>query len=343
MVISRTVGTLQDVAAAAGVSKSVASRVLNDDTTSRISEATRAKVKSVAAELSYVPNHRSRALRFARSGALGLIIPDVNNAVFADLFAGVQDISEQRGVSVFLGQASIGGSKDHGLANVIGQGRVDGVILQRPETVDDDILRRYIDTPAPVVLFNSVLPDREGSVTLDDIQAARAATEYLVGLGHRDIALIGGTSLHDASGRRRAGYLEAMADAGLPAVPERIIIAGWEAEAGASGMQKLLDKGPLPTAVVVASVNAGLGAASAAARNGISVPEQLSMICIQDSWTAQVFVPSLTVVRMPLRQAGAVAAQMLLDHLDGGALSDEMIRHPKPEVIVRSSTAGPRS
>ncbi|WP_332603161.1 LacI family DNA-binding transcriptional regulator [Arthrobacter sp. S2(2024)] len=341
MVVSRTVGTLQDVAAAAGVSKSVASRVLNDDTTSRISETTRAKVKAIAAELSYVPNHRSRALRFARSGALGLIIPDVNNSVFSDLFTGVQEISEERGVSVFLGQASIDGTKGRGLASVIGQGRVDGVILQRPETVDDKTLLSYIDTPAPVVLFNSVLPNRTGSVTLDDVPAARAATEYLIGLGHRDIALLGGTSLHDAAARRRAGYMEAMADAGLQINPKWMLTAGWEADAGAAGMRKLLEQGPPPTAVVVASVNAGLGAASEAAHRGIRVPGQLSIICIQDSWTAQVFVPSLTVVRMPLRRAGAVAAQMLLDHLDGAVLSDEIVRQPPPEIVARSSTAAP--
>ena len=92
--------SLQDVADAAGVSKSVASRALTGDARARISEATRDRVRRAAERLAYVPNHRARALRFARSGAVGLIVPDVNNAVFAEMLGGVQDRAHEDRKSV---------------------------------------------------------------------------------------------------------------------------------------------------------------------------------------------------------------------------------------------------
>lgn len=100
----QAMATLREVAEAAGVSKAVASRALTGDFTTRMSEETRRRVRAVAEKLQYVPNHRSRALRFARSGAVGLIVPDVNNAVFAEMLAGVQDRARDAAMSVLLGQ-----------------------------------------------------------------------------------------------------------------------------------------------------------------------------------------------------------------------------------------------
>lgn len=338
---SRTTVTLRDVAAAAGVSTSLASRVLNADARARISPETASRVRSAATRLKYVPNQRARAFRSSRSGALGLVVPDVNNAVFSELFGGVLDTARREGHTVLLGQA-IGPDRDRpSLLDIVGQGRVDGVVLQRDEHVSDATLAAMLDIPQPVVLFNSRLRGRKGSVILPDAAAAEVATRYLLDLGHQRIGHIAGTRTHDAAERRAEGYRSAMRDSGHAVDDDWVVRAGWEAPAGTDALTALLAARRPPTGIVVASVNAALGAASAAARHGIRVPEELSIVTIQDTWVAQVATPALTVVRMPMREAGTTAARMLLRAFDGEEMVDVVASDPEPELVVRASTAPP--
>lgn len=333
--------SLLDVARSAGVSKSVASRALNRDINSRISAETAERVRAVAERLNYVPNHKARALRSSRAGALALVVPTVNNAVFADLFAGVQDRAVRAGMTVLLGELRSDRSGQTTLQDLIRQGRVDGAIVQRPEDMDDESLRLLIRHGQPMVLFNSVLVDRPGSVTLPDVAATQMATGHLVELGHQRIAYVGGGRLHDAAERRLRGYGAAMQAAGLQVDEDWVADAGWESTAGARGMAQLLEARRRPTAVVVASVNAALGALSVAAERGLRIPTDLSLISVHDTWVARIFNPALTVVRMPLRRAGEVATEMLLGTLDGQTMADVVVEEPAPSLVVRRSTALP--
>lgn len=335
--------TLFEVAKSAGVSKSVASRVLNGDANARISADTAARVRAAATRLRYVPNHQARSLRAARAGALGLLVPDVNNAVFADLFTGVQSAASQAGMTVLLGEMDRTPDGSNVLHDLVRQGRVDGVILQRAEDVDDATLRQMLSFDEPVVLFNSALSRRPGSVTLPDTKAATMATNHLLDLGHRRIGYIGGTSLHDAAKRRLRGFRDAMRNSGIRVDADWVVDAGWESTAGAAGIERLLAARRRPTGVVVASVNAALGAASRAIHAGLELPNMLSIVSIQDTWAAEIFNPALTVVRMPMRRAGEVAAEMLLSVLAGQKTEDTVVEDPPPKLLVRSSTSAPTS
>ena len=337
-------GTLDDVARAAGVSKSVASRALTGDVRARMSEATRARVLAAAAELDYVPNARARALRQSRSGAIGLIVPDVTNAVFADMLAGVHDMTVGNGTDVLLGQVDPPPAGTRQLSRLIREGRVDGLLIQRPEDFDDAMFAAVLQPDVPAITVNSRLPDRVGSVILEDERGAQMATDHLLGLGHRQIAFISGTYSHDTAQRRKCGYLDAMARAGLTPDPAVVIDAGWEADAGAQAMRRLHDEAALgrpggPTAVVVASVNAAVGATSAALRLGLRVPEELSVVGINTTWVSSTVYPAITTVTLPLRRLGEVAATMLLNHLNGAALADALIDDPGPVLVVHETTA----
>lgn len=331
--------TLRDVAERAGVSKSVASRALNGDVNARISAETALRVRRVAEEMKYVPNHQARLLRAARAGALALIVPDVNNAVFADLFAGVQAVASRADMTVLLGEMDRAPGELNIMHGLLRQGRVDGVILQRADDIDDRSLRSILSRDEPVVLFNSRLPRHPGSVTLADERAASLATEHLVGLGHRKIGFIGGSSLHDAARRRLKGFRTTLRSHRIE-VPERWIVeSGWEVQDGIAGMRHLLKADSLPTGVVVASVNAALGAAAVAIRSGRRIPEDLSVVTVQDTWAAAISNPPLTVVRMPMRRAGEIAAESLLERLSGKDSVDVVVDDPAPELVVRASTA----
>ncbi|MFE2945223.1 LacI family DNA-binding transcriptional regulator [Streptomyces sp. NPDC059255] len=330
--------SLQEVAEAAGVSKSVASRALTGDKQARISEATRERVRLAAERLQYVPNHRSRALRFAKSGAVGLIVPDVNNAVFAEMLAGVQDRAREAGMSVLLSQIDPPPAGTEQLRELVGAGRVDGVLLQRREDFDDRMLDAVLTSGVPAVLINSKLPDRAASVVLDDVAGAALATRHLIELGHERIGHLAGVATHDTAARRHQGFCDAMSGADLKVRRPWIQRSGWEAPGGAEAAGRLMQARPRPTGLVVSSVNAAIGALSALSRMRVRVPEDLSVVAINDTWVAETWNPGLTTVRMPLRALGRKGCSMLLDHLAGKPLSDAVVAEPAPELIVRGST-----
>lgn len=326
--------TLQDVADEAQVSRAVASRALSGDPQARISSDTRRRIQEAAARLGYQPNQLARGLRTARANAVALVVPSVTNAVFAELVSGVENAASAAGSAVLLAQLN----ERTGLQSLVGEGRVDGVILQRNESLSDDDLRALIDIRQPVVLFNSTLEGHTGSVTLPDEAGASLATRHLIELGHRRIGFLGGPESHDAAQRRRAGFLNAVDSAGFEVTPGQCRWAGWEADAGADGVVELLNDAPGCTAIVVASVNAALGAMTQCLRMGLRVPEDLSIIAVHDTWFAQVGVPSLSVVRMPMRSAGAAAETMLLQFLDGGRMRNIVATDPEPYIVAREST-----
>jgi LacI family transcriptional regulator len=333
---------LKDVALRAEVSLSVASRVLNNDLGARINSETRQRVLDAAAALRYVPDHRARALRLSRAGAIALVVPEVNNAIFADLHAGVQEACHERATAVFLAQLDSPDESRETLNRLIGNGRVDGVILQRSEHYSDETLRNAIGLDVPVVLFNSTLEGHAGSVALDDRGSVRVALEHLRDLGHRRVGFVSGAAHHDAATRRQVAFTDLVAELGLESRPEWMQAAGWEAPAGFEAMDRLLSAAERPTAVLVASMNAAVGTLSSAIHHGVRVPEDLSLVTIHDTWIAHYTNPSITTVAMPMHAAGRAATTMLLDHLSGSPLTDRVIDDPLPQLRARDSTAALR-
>jgi LacI family transcriptional regulator len=167
----------------------------------------------------------------------------------------------------------------------------------------------------------------------------RVAVDHLRGLGHERIGFIAGAAHHDAAARRLAAFTELTA---ADANPEWVQSGGWEAPAGRDAMARILELENRPTAVVVASLNAAVGALHATAEFGVRVPDDLSIVSIHDAWIASYTVPALTTVRMPMVTAGNQAADMLLDHLDGAPLEDRVLTSPAPELLARGSSTAPR-
>lgn len=306
-----------------------------------MSAETRDRVRRVAMELGYVANHRAHALRKSRSGAIALVVPDPNNAVFASMLRGARNAAVGRDFLIVLGEATRGtGSRDY-LRALVGGARVDGILLQRPEDMGDNVLTELVSGITPLVLVNSRLPGHEGSVVLPDEEGARIATEHLIGLGHRRIAHFTGRREHDTARRRHDGFLDALHAAGLRQRMDWIIESGWEAPDGVEAMRRLLALEQSPTAVLVSSVNAAVGAVGEAARAGVRVPQDLSIATINDTWVASAIAPALTTVVMPLAELGARAADMLLDFVVSGTPPTHEVVAGAPQLVVRESTASP--
>ncbi len=330
--------TLSDVAALAGVSVSAVSRVLSNAPSSRVSDATRLRIEDAARELDYHPNFAARALKFSRTNVVALIVPDLTNAIFAELMRGVDEAAAELGYMVLLARAESVQPTAGTIAKLVGEGRIDGLLVQVGDTMTTEDLTGILDGRVPAVLINSRRDDHVGSVVLPDEAAMAVAVEHLASLGHTRIGLVNGLPTTDTAERRGAGFASAMADAELPVNPDFVTWLGYDPQQGRAAMRSLGALAERPTAIVVSNINAALGLLVEARSLGIGVPDDLSIVAIHDAWTAENAWPPLTTVRMPLYELGKRSMTAIFERIRTDAIADVVVRDPLPELVLRQST-----
>ncbi|MFV0463783.1 MAG: LacI family DNA-binding transcriptional regulator [Nostocoides sp.] len=329
---------LKEVAAEADVSVSVASRVLTRDPTLRLREEKRDRVILAARRLGYRPNAAGRSLRTSSAGAIGVMLPNLTNPFFADLIQGVEDECDAVNLTPILGRSErlIQGSSI--LARMVGEGRVDGFIIQLTDEVNEEAINEILDPSVPRVLLQSHTTDHPGSLVLDVESGIQLATQHLLSIGHRDIALATGRVDFDTARIRESAFRDAMRHAGQGVDDEWISHTGFHFENGQDAFRQLHSGARAPSAILAANVNLGLGILQAARWSGVAVPQELSVIALHDSELAAVSVPALTTVRLPLYTLGAQAVRELRAVLAGSAPRAITITDPPPDLIVREST-----
>ncbi len=333
--------TLSDVAARAGVSVSAVSRVLSNAPSSRVSDVTRARIQEAARELDYRPNFAARALKLARTNVVALVVPDLTNAIFSELMRGIEEAAHEIDHMVLLARAESVRPTSDTIARLVGEGRVDGVLMQVSDSTPDRDLVSILDGEVPAVLINSRRAGDVGSVILPDEDGAKVAVEHLAALGHRSIGLINGVPTSDTAERRGAGFSAAMAAAGLEVDPRHVTRLGYSPRQGREAMRALAALPVRPTAVAVANVNAALGALVEARTLGIQVPDEMSIVAIHDAWTAENAWPPLTTVRMPLYQLGRASMAAIVERIASGRNEDRVVTEPRPHLVLRASSASP--
>ncbi len=331
--------TLSDVAALAGVSISAVSRVLSNAPSSRVSGATRQRIEDAARELNYHPNFAARALKFSRTNVVALVVPDLTNAIFSELMRGVEEAAADLGYMVLLARAESMQPASATMVKLVGEGRVDGVLVQVGDNTTSEDLAGILDGRVPAVLINSRREDHVGSVILPDEAGIAVAVGHLVGLGHTRIGLVNGLPTTDSAQRRRVGFDRAMAAAGLPVDPRFVTSLGYDPKQGREAMRVFAALPERPTALVVANVNAALGLLVESRTLGVRVPDDVSIVAIHDAWTAENAWPPLTTVRMPLYELGKLSMAAIFDRIRFEAIDDIVVIEPAPELIVRESTA----
>lgn len=331
--------TLSEVAALAGVSISAVSRVLSNAPSARVKPETRQRIHDAAARLDYRPNFAARALKSSRTNVVALVVPDLTNAIFTELMRGVEEEALRRGYMVLLARTEGMPEGEEWIPQLVGEGRVDGVLVQIGDNMRPDDLKVLLSGRVPAVLVNSLHHGDVGSVALDDEMGARVATEHLLALGHTRIALLNGLETRDTAQRRKTGFLAAMADAGITVPAEHMTGLGYEPAQGRAALRAIADLDPRPTAAVVANVNAAIGLLREARTLHIRVPDDMSIVAIHDVWTAENTWPPLTTVRMPLYELGRESMIAIFDRIVNRETRDRIIRDPLPRLMVRESTA----
>ncbi|WP_066039756.1 LacI family DNA-binding transcriptional regulator [Herbiconiux solani] len=333
--------TLSDVASMAGVSVSAVSRVLTGAADARVSEATRKRIHDAARELNYRPNYAARALKFSRTNVVALVVPDLTNAIVSELMRGVEDEGYERRYMVMLARAE-SELEEYALPRLIGEGRIDGALVQAADAMLPAELSEQIDSGLPVVYVNSNHPEDGGFVDLQDALGARIATRHLIGLGHKRIAFVGGLASSVTGRRRVAGFRDEMASARLPVDDALVTDLGYELVVGRAAVEQLLQQEVRPTGIVVANINAAFGVLLELRSRGVSVPHDISIVAMHDAWTADNTWPPLTTVKMPRYELGRAAMAALYDRIHDGTVPQLVVTDPPPRLIIRESTVSPR-
>lgn len=333
--------TLSDVAARAGVSVSVASRALTGDPRARVNAATRERVRQAAADLGYQPNFAGRALRLARTEVLALVVPGITNSLVYELIRGVEDEAAAAGYTVLLGRAEDIQPGNPMVDRLLGEGRVDGMIFQPVGDMPTSTFEHAFRFSVPAVTIHREL-DGVSSIAVPDAAGSRMATRYLAQRGHRRIGLIGGPAASQTAARRETGFRAALAAEGLEVHEDWVLREGYIDKDGARGLRQMMSLDATPTAVVAANVHAAVGVLAEARRLGLSVPDDLSVVSVHDSWSAEHTWPPLSSVRLPLYEMGRAAVVSLLAEVGGRAAGDrQVVTEPPPILVERESVAAP--
>jgi DNA-binding LacI/PurR family transcriptional regulator len=329
---------LEDVARSAGVSKSIASRVLNGDPDLLVRPETRERVVRAARELSYRPHAAARGLKRAETGALALLVPALTNPVYVRIIRGAFERALERDFVVLLVE-DVDPARAEETASRLGQaGRIDGIVVASARP-GHPLLRWLRRQGMPHVFVNRAVARSGRNVVMDEARASAAAVDHLAALGHRRIGHVAGPVELDTARRRAASFRAHAASRGLRFEANE---GDFDEAGGAAAARLLLERHGDLTALYTSTLTQAVGVLHAAWELGLDVPADLSLIAYDDMPLADYLRPPLTTVRMPLAELGAAAVDALVDQLVGGAPRDVTVP-TEPEVVVRGSTSRPRA
>lgn len=334
--------TIDEIAERAYVSRSVVSRVLNDHP--NVSDEARERVLDVIREHDYRPSSVARSLATDRTYEICVLTPRRQGEALANgfwplLHSGLFEQCLDRGYFVSLSMISPDRSAE-ARRQLLSEQRFDGYVLitQEVSTSMAPALRER-DVPTVLIGHDPSHPDLS-SVDVNNRAGAYEATQHLCQLGHESIAAIWGSLELKESTDRRAGYREALADAGLTPPDDWTAVGDYSQESGHTIMSEWLDDGFAPTALFCASDTMATGALLALHRADVAVPDDVAVVGFDDLPTSEYTIPPLTTVHQPIYEKGTQAANVIIDQINNP--SDEVVRaHLDPELVVRESCGPP--
>jgi LacI family transcriptional regulator len=327
--------SIADVAREAGVSRQTVSRALNNK--GEISDATLRRVLAVIDRLDYRPSTIARGLATRHTRTIGLIVPDIANAFFADISRGADDLAHPAGYSLLLRNTAEDPEREAELLGSLEQRAVDGVLLCSSR-LSDECLAELVSRHEAVVLINRTLPG-VSSVCVDDFRGAALRVAHLLRSGRHRIGVLTGTRMSHSGRERERGYRESLAEAGLP-VDSALIArcAVPDIEGGYAAACRLLEAQPDIDGLICYNDLAATGALRACAELGRRVPDDVAVTGADDILLACLVTPALTTVRADRQAIGAAAARLLLgqlnDSADGRSCQSLVI---EPELVIRAS------
>lgn len=328
--------TIKDVAQLAGVSASTVSATLNG--TAPVKEATRKRVMDAIEQSGYRPNSAARSLRSGSSKFIGMIVPDISNPHFATSARAVERVCTKAGYMVMVYSSDKDPATERKVIQKMAMQRIAGLIhiptLSSPSY--GEWFKSQVDFP--VVLLDSYINNLAyDSVVLDHHSASMMATDYLLRLGHRDIAVFMGTRDVSSISDRLQGCLSAMEKRGVKVAPERLIDAEFEHDRAYAQIQNVMMEPNPPTAVIGLNNTMTIGILRGLKNIGLKYPQDVSVVGIDDFELSDYVEPPITLVSQPIEEMACKATKALLNELETGEAPSGARHVLKPSMSIRGS------
>jgi LacI family transcriptional regulator len=332
--------TLKQIAKEFEVSISTVSKALSDSP--EISEATKTKIKEYAKLQNYKPNSIAKNLKNQRTNTIGVIIPNILNPFFAKVFSGIEKAALAKGYNVITGISNESHEKEMEVMDMLNNGTIDGFIVSVAEETQSkkeyQHFKEIINSGTPIVMFDrvadSIVCDK---VIVDDFESAFEATQHLVKLGSKKIALLSTIGNLSVGELRFEGYQKALKENHIK-IDSNLLVLENELELFDAKLANLFQKGKAD-AVFALDEHASTMAMKLAIKKGIKIPEQLNIIGFADGVWSKRLTPSLSTVSQHAPEIGAKAAELLIAKLN---TKDEFYQHQtvvvKTELRQREST-----
>ena len=333
---------IEDVARLAGVSTATVSRALHEP--GKVSPGTAARVHAAVQEIGYTLNIAARTLRQRRSNALLVVVPSIGNTFYGEVLAGIEAAAHAAGQTILIGDSAQDPAREAAYLAWLRNGRADGVFLMTRPEIDWSAVAPVAETGLrPVVMISEPAVSTDMPlVSIDHRRGAADITAHLIAAGHRRIAHLAGPDTTGLRALRLEGWRDAHRAAGLAADPGLVLAGDFTAESGARAAPLLMALAPRPTAVFCANDEMAMGLIGALARQGIRVPQDISIAGFDDIQFAACFVPAITTIRQPRRAMGE-AAVALMHRLLGrdGADMTAPVQHILPFTLMLRDSVGP--
>jgi LacI family transcriptional regulator len=320
--------TLADVARAAQVATSTASRALQESP--RISETTKLRVREAARGLGYRPNRLAQSLRRQTASLVGIVVPDIGAPFYSRVVKGAQAVLEQNGIAVLVMNSEREPGREDAALQTLLEHRVAGILVATTGGSG-------AEPEVPTVYFDNIIANRGvGNVTRANVAGMRLLVGHLREHGHERIGYIGGPPALTSGIERLAGYRAAVAELGVSESLE-FGETTWSAHSGAAAMERLLSRDEPPTAVVTSGESFAFGALSACRARGLRVPDDVALVSFDDPPFGDLLDPPLTALRPNEEEMGRLAASLLLHALQATAVPQPAEVRLPVELVVRRS------
>lgn len=304
--------TLKQIAEVLGLSTMTVSRALNNQ--ANVNEKTREKVIKKARSMGYIPNHVAKSLVSKKTYTIGVVIPEISHAFFAQVISGIEEVIYEMNYQLILTNSAEDSKREKKALETLRSQRVDGILISCSVSSNDfSYYKEVIDLGVPLVFFDRCIEGLGAStVSVNDKTGARKITQHMIDHGYRKIACLRGPDISIGKDRL-TGYLEALSQNNISVNEEWIIESGFQEKGGYEAMKKLLElsEDDRPRAVVAVNDPAAIGAIEAIEEFGLSIPDDIAICGFSNDIRAKLLKCPLTTVDQPAKKIGKKAAEKL--------------------------------
>ena len=333
---------IKQLAKTLGISTASVSRALSNP--ERVSDKMRERVQEAAKQAGYRPNKMGASLRTSKTRNIIVIIPDISDTFNSGVIRSIERTAASRNYSVLFGDTQGFRDLEISYGDMVRTRQADGIICfsHNLPFSESDLATENFKLP-PIVNSCELISDDQLAghtvplVTIDNIAASCELTEHLLDLGHLKIAVITGNREAPSTEQRLKGYRKALAKAGIEFNENLVFYGEYTLESGSVTTEKILKSDQNPTAILCMCDETALGSLYTLKSQGINVPEDISVVGFDDIKFARYFSPALTTIAQPVDEIGKQCVELLLNIIDGKALSQPSVILPH-KLIVRDST-----